>query len=147
MSADNKAILRQLYKKCGTSDGSNWSRSCFTKSCAARSNVTGSAVGRRRTSARLRVIAGFPDLRFTIEDMFCEREKLAVTWTIPERTKENSWGSRPPTGECPWKGLPSAICPTERYDSYVSWDGAGLLQQLGVAPTWSKPKVLRALIR
>jgi len=81
MSADNKAILRQLYEEVWNKRRLELVGDLVSPSHALHDpNVTGSAVGPEAYKRQVaRFIAGFPDLRFTIEDMFCEREKLAVT--------------------------------------------------------------------
>jgi len=86
MSADaeNKAIIRQLYEEVWNKRRLELVDEIISPSHALHDpNLTGSAVGPEAYKRQIsRFITGIPDLRFTLEDIVGEREKLAVAWTI-----------------------------------------------------------------
>src|SRR5436190_1376124 len=84
MSADNKALVRRLYEEVWNKRRLELVDEIISPSHALHDpNLTDSSVGpdayRRQVS---RFIVGIPDLRFTIEDIVDEKEKVAVAWTI-----------------------------------------------------------------
>src|SRR6266446_5489657 len=86
MSADaeNKAIVRQLYEEVWNKRRLELVDEIISPSHALHDpNATGSAVGPEAYKRSVtRFITAFPDLRFNIEDIVGENEKLAVAWTI-----------------------------------------------------------------
>jgi steroid delta-isomerase-like uncharacterized protein len=143
MSTDNKAILRQLYEEVWNKRRLELVDDLVSPSHALHDpNVTGSAVGPEAYKRQVtRFIAAFPDLRFTIEDMFCEKEKLAVTWTISGTHKGEFMGVPATDKKVSVEGITiSHLSDGKIMDSYISWDALGLLQQLGVTPTLEQTK-------
>src|SRR6266852_3817155 len=115
MSASNKAIVRPLYDEV-------WNK--------------------RRVS---RLIAAFPDLRFTIEDIVGENEKLAVSWTISGTHKGEFMGVPATNKKVSVDGITiNHIVNAKIMDSYISWDALGMMQQLGVVPALGQTKTLTA---
>ena len=81
------------------------------------------------------LLAAFPDLQVTVEDMIAEGEKLVVRYSVRGTHKGNLMGI-PPTG----KEIFVTGTAIDRFDSGQSvehWeiiDQLGLMQQLGVVP-------------
>ncbi len=84
MSADNKSIVRLLYDEVWNKRRLELVDEIISPSHALHDpNLTGSAVGPEAYKRLVsRWVAGISDLRFTLEDMVGENEKLAVAWTI-----------------------------------------------------------------
>src|SRR4029077_15269 len=84
MSADNKAVVRCLYDEVWNKRRLELVDEIISPSHALHDpNLAGSAVGPEAYKRQVtRFIAGIPDLRFTVEDMVEEKEKVAVAWTI-----------------------------------------------------------------
>ena len=78
----------------------------------------------------------FPDIRFTIEDMVAEEDKVVTRWTARGTHKGDLMGI-PPTGK------PMTVTGTHMYrlisgklvEQWGNWDQLGMLQQLGVIPS------------
>jgi predicted ester cyclase len=80
-------------------------------------------------------LAGFPDLRITIEDMIAEGDKVVTRFTT-HGTQQEAFGSIPPTGK---QVAVSTIEITRIADGKIAedWgldDRLGMLQQLGLVP-------------
>jgi steroid delta-isomerase-like uncharacterized protein len=80
--------------------------------------------------------SAFPDLHFTIEEMFAEGDRVATRW-IARATHQGEMNGIPATGK------PAAVTGItithfangQIVEDRVNWDTLGLLQQLGVVPT------------
>jgi steroid delta-isomerase-like uncharacterized protein len=79
--------------------------------------------------------AAFPDLRFTVDDVVAEGDRLAVRWTAAG-THDGPLMGLPPTGRrATWGGvscwrMAGGRCVEDR----VTMDALGMLQQLGAVP-------------
>jgi len=89
----------------------------------------------------------FSDLRFTIEDMISEGDKVATRWTGSGTHKGELMGI-PPTGiQVTWTGISIGRTADDKaVEAWINWDNLGLLQQLGVVSseerenfTWGEP--------
>ena len=78
--------------------------------------------------------AAFPDLAFTIDDIFAADDKVVYRWT-GQGTFENSLMGIEPTGE---RGDPVSGITIDRYEdgrvaeSWTHWDALGLMRNMGV---------------
>ena len=147
MSADNKAIVRRLYEEVWNKRRLELVDEIISPSHALHDpTLTDSSVGpdayKRQVS---RFIVGIPDLRFTIEDIVDEKEKLAVAWTI-SGTHTGEFMGIPATNKKVYvEGITiNHIVDGKIMDSYVSWDTFGMMQQLGVVPTLGQTKSFTA---
>jgi len=83
----------------------------------------------------------FPDLQFTVDDQVAEGDKVVTRWT-GRGTNTGELMGMPPTGK---KAVVTGIS-IERFsngkiaESWVNFDGLGMLQQLGVLPTPGQSK-------
>src|SRR5258708_26107903 len=69
-------------------------------------------------------------MRFTVEDMLVENDKVAVGWTISGTHKGEFRGISPTGRKVSVEGITiNHIADGKIMDSYVSWDALGLLQQ------------------
>jgi steroid delta-isomerase-like uncharacterized protein len=79
--------------------------------------------------------AAFPDLRFTVDDVIADGDRLAVRWTAAG-THDGPLMGLPPTGRrATWSGvswwrMAGGRCVEDR----VTMDALGMLQQLGAVP-------------
>ncbi|HTF26949.1 MAG TPA: ester cyclase [Candidatus Limnocylindria bacterium] len=147
MSADNKAVVRRLYEEVWNKRRLELVDEIISPSHALHDpTLTDSSVGpdayKRQVS---RFIVGIPDLRFTIEDIVDEKEKLAVAWTI-SGTHTGEFMGIPATNKKVYvEGITiNHIVDGKIMDSYVSWDTFGMMQQLGVVPTLGQTKSFTA---
>src|SRR5713226_8536598 len=110
MSADNKSIVRLLYDEVWNKRRLELVDEIISPSHALHDpNLTGSAVGPEAYKRLVsRWVAGISDLRFTLEDMVGENEKLAVPWSraaspafLPSATRLKRWWAKMKGGPAP----------------------------------------------
>ncbi len=137
MSMENKAIVRRLYEEVWNKRRVELVDELMSPSHAMHDNhLPDSGIGPEAYKRNVaRFVAGFPDLRFTVEDMLVENDKVAVGWTISGTHKGEFRGISPTGRKVSVEGITiNHIADGKIMDSYVSWDALGLLQQLGAAP-------------
>jgi len=143
MAIDSKLIVKRLY-------GDVWNKrklevvsDLFSPSHALRdNNFNGSSVGPEAYKIQVALyLAAFPDLRFTVEDTVCEKDKLVASWTITGTHKGEFQGVRPTNKKIAVEGITIHYLANGKIiDSNVSWDALGLMRQLGVFPVLVQPK-------
>ena len=143
MAIDSKLIIKRLY-------GDVWNKrkleavsALFSPSHALRdNNFSGSSVGPEAYKIQIALyLAAFPDLRFTVEDTVCEKDKLVSSWTITGTHKGEFMGIRPTNRKVSIDGITIHYLANGKIiDSNVSWDALGLMRQLGVFPVLVQPK-------
>lgn len=97
---------------------------------------TPSALGRGGEATRIKLYrTAFPDLTFSVEDVFGEGDKVVVRWTTRGTHLGDLMGI-PPTGRTQQiSGTSVMHFKDGRIAEYwVNWDAMGLMQQLGVIP-------------
>jgi steroid delta-isomerase-like uncharacterized protein len=134
MLLDNKAIVRRLYEEVWNKRRLEVVDELILPSHALDDPIVcGSQMGPELYKRRVvELAAGFPDLRFTIEDMISERAKVGVSWTI-SGTHQGEFLNIPATGsEIFVEGITiHDITNGKILDSHARWDALGLLRQLG----------------
>jgi steroid delta-isomerase-like uncharacterized protein len=143
MASENKAIVRRLYEEVWNKRRVELVDELVSPSHAMHDNhLPDSGVGPEAYKRNVaRYVTGFPDLRFTVEDMVAENDKVAVGWTISGTHKGEFRGISPTGRRVLVEGITiNQIAGGKIMDSYVSWDALGLMQQLGVAPAFGPPK-------
>ena len=143
MSMENKAIVRRLYEEVWNKRRVELVDELMSPSHAMHDNhLPDSGIGPEAYKRNVaRFVAGFPDLRFTVEDMLVENDKVAVGWTISGTHKGEFRGISPTGRKVSVEGITiNHIADGKIMDSYVSWDALGLMQQLGVAPAFGPPR-------
>jgi steroid delta-isomerase-like uncharacterized protein len=143
MASENKAIIRRLYEEVWNKRRVELVDELMSPSHAMHDNhLPDSGVGPEAYKRNVaRYVTGFPDLRFTVEDMVAENDKVAVGWTISGTHKGEFRGISPTGRKVFVEGITiNQIAGGKIMDSYVSWDALGLMQQLGVAPAFGPPR-------
>jgi predicted ester cyclase len=80
--------------------------------------------------------AAFPDLSFTINDVFASGDRTAIRWTA-EGTFENELLGLQPTGE---RGAPIEGITIDRFEdgliveSWTQWDTLQFMRDIGAVP-------------
>ena len=147
MSAANKAVVRRLYEEVWSRRRVDVIKEIISPSHALHdANVTGSSVGPEAYKRQfLSFIAGFPDLRFSIEDVVAEESKVVVSWNISGTHKGEFLGVAATNKKVSVDGITiNHIANGKIMDSYISWDALSLLQQLGAIPASSPRKTATA---
>lgn len=143
MSTEAKAVVRRLYEEVWNKRRLEVVNEIISPSHALNDpHLTGSAVG---PEAYKRVftqfIAAFPDLRFTVEDVISEKDKVVVSWNISGTHKREFRGIPATNKKISIEGITiNHVTNGKITDSDVSLDYLGLMEQLGVAHAFDKPK-------
>ncbi len=143
MSTENKTIVRRLYDEVWNKRKLDVVAQIVSPSHALLDPfVSGSQVGpelyRRRV---LELTTSFPDLRFTLEDLIAEEDKVVVSWVI-SGTHKGEFMNIPSTGiRVAVEGITiHYIRDGKILDSNARWDALGLLRQLGALPPLGQSK-------
>jgi steroid delta-isomerase-like uncharacterized protein len=143
MALENKAIVRRFYEEVWNKRRIELVDELLSPSHAMHDNhLPDSGIGPEAYKRNVaRYVTGFPDLRFTVEDMVAENDKVAVSWTISGTHKGEFRGISPTGKKVSIEGMTiNHIADGKIMDSYVSGDYLGLMQQLGIAPAFGPPK-------
>jgi steroid delta-isomerase-like uncharacterized protein len=143
MSPDNKSIVRRLYEEVWNKRKLGVMNELVSPSHALHGPLySGPAVGpevyRRQISL---FVAGFPDLRFAIEDTVAEQDKVVVCWTFSGTHKGEFMGVPATDKKVSVDGITIHVLSKGIImDSYVSLDMWGMMQQLGVITAPGEPR-------
>jgi steroid delta-isomerase-like uncharacterized protein len=147
MSPDNKSIVHRLYEEVWNKRNLAVMNELVSPSHALHGPLyTGPAIGpqvyRRQVSM---FVAGFPDVRFVIEDTVAEEDKVVVCWTFSGTHQGEFMGVPATNKKVSVDGITIHILAKGIImDSYVSLDMWGLMQQLGVISAPGGPKIAAA---
>jgi steroid delta-isomerase-like uncharacterized protein len=147
MSAENKALIRRLYEEVWNHRKFEVINEIVSPSHALQApNVSGSAVGPEAYKRQITLfLAGYPDLRFTIEDTVAENDKVVACWTFSGTHKGDFVGVPPTNKKISVDGMTiHHIAGGKIIDSVSNWDALGMMQQLGVVPPLGQAKSLSA---
>ena len=137
MSAANKAIIRRLYEEVWNQRKLELINEIISPSHALQApNVGGTAVGPEAYKRQvLRLLAGYPDLRWTIEDLIAEEDKVVACWSMSGTHKGEYLGVPATNKNVSVDGITiHHITNGKIMDSYSNYDALGMMQQLGVVP-------------
>jgi steroid delta-isomerase-like uncharacterized protein len=143
MSTDAKAVVRRLYDEVWNKRKLEVANEIISPSHALTDpHLAGSATG---PDAYKRVctqfIAAFPDLRFDVEDVIAEKEKVVVSWVITGTHKREFRGIPPTNKKITIEGVTiNHVSKGKIIDSDVRLDYLSLMQQLGAIPPLAQPK-------
>ncbi|HUC54240.1 MAG TPA: ester cyclase [Candidatus Cybelea sp.] len=147
MSETNKAIVRRLYAEIWNKHKLELVSEIISPSHALQApSVSGSAVGPEAYKRQVTLfLAGYPDLRFSIEDTVAENDKVVACWTFSGTHKGDFMGIPPTNKKISVDGMTiHHITGGKIIDSYSNWDALGMMQQLGVVPPLGQAKSLTA---
>jgi steroid delta-isomerase-like uncharacterized protein len=143
MSPDNVSIVRRLYEEIWNKKRLEILNELVSPSHALHGpNFSGSSIGPEAYKRQVALfLAGFPDLRWTIEDTITEKDKVVVVWNFNGTHKGEYMGVPSTNKKVSIDGITiHEIANGKIMDSYVNWDTWGLMQQLGVIPAHGKPQ-------
>jgi steroid delta-isomerase-like uncharacterized protein len=135
MSVSPKDVIRRLYKEFWNERKLEVVDQLLSESHALTSpHISGPTVGPAAYKKQLAMfVAGFPDLRFTVEDTICEKDKIAAFWSFTGTHKGEFFGIAPTNKKVSITGITiHQIAGGKILDSYSIWDAISLFQQLGV---------------
>jgi steroid delta-isomerase-like uncharacterized protein len=147
MSAANKAIVQRLYEEVWNRRKLEVIKEIISPSHALQApNMSGSSIGPEAYKRNvLAFLAGFPDLRWSIEDTIAEKDKVVACWTISGTHKGDYLGIPATNKKVSVEGITiHNVAGGKIMDSYSNWDVLGMMQQLGVVPPLGQLKTVTA---
>jgi steroid delta-isomerase-like uncharacterized protein len=147
MSAANKAIVHRLYEEVWNQRKLEVIKEIISPSHALQApNILGSSIGPEAYKRNVQAfLAGFPDLRWTIEDTIAEKDKVVACWTISGTHKGDYMGIPATNKKVSVEGITiHNVAGGKIMDSYSNWDVLGMTQQLGVASPLGQTKTVTA---
>jgi steroid delta-isomerase-like uncharacterized protein len=136
MAIGNKDVVRRLYKEVWNERKLNIADEIISKSHALNDpTFTGSSVGPAAYKTQVqRFVAAFPDLRFSVDDYICEKDKVVASWTITGTHKGDVFGISPTNKKVSVAGITiHHLANGKILDSLAIWDVHCLMTQLGVS--------------
>ena len=133
---ENKAIARRWFEESGNRHNVAIVDELFTPDYV--NHALGAAPGGGREAEKHLIegmLTAFPDMRFTIEDMVAEGDKVVVRYTI-QGTHQGAFMGLPATG----KAFTTTAIVILRFENgkiaeeWFQGDDLGMMQQLGVIP-------------
>jgi steroid delta-isomerase-like uncharacterized protein len=128
---ENKEIARRFMEECWNKGDKDAMRDLIADKCRYHDPVFPGVenVQQHITSCR----SGFPDLRFTIEDMIGERNEVVVHWTARGTHTGPFLGMQPTNRPCTVSGTSiSRIEGGKIVEHWADWNVMTLMEQLGV---------------
>ena len=147
MSAANKAIVQRLYEEVWNRRKLEVIKEIISPSHALQApNISGSSIGPEAYKRNvLAFLAGFPDLRWSIEDTIAEKDKVVACWTISGTHKGDYMGIPATNKKVSVEGITiHNVAGGKIMDSYSNWDVLGMMQQLGLVPPMGQSKTVTA---
>jgi steroid delta-isomerase-like uncharacterized protein len=136
MLDQNKEIARKYVEECWNQGKVDRLDQYVTKDCRYHDPVFPSlATGLDSIRQHINTCrSGFPDLRFTIDDMIAERDEVVAHWTARGTHQGTFLGVAPTKKSAQVSG--TSICRIKNgkiSEQYMDWNLLTLLEQLGVA--------------
>jgi steroid delta-isomerase-like uncharacterized protein len=136
MLDQNKEIARKDVEECWNQGKVDRLDQYVTKDCRYHDPVFPSlATGLDSIRQHINTCrSGFPDLRFTIDDMIAERDEVVAHWTARGTHQGTFLGVAPTKKSAQVSG--TSICRIKNgkiSEQYMDWNLLTLLEQLGVA--------------
>ena len=143
MSEQNKAVVRRLFEELWNKGNLPMADELFAPNYANHDPSTPD-FGRGPENEKKGVSlyrGAFPDLRLTIEDMIAENDTVTARWSCRGTHKGDLSGIAPTGKQIMISGMSIVrLANGKVVESWANWDALGLMQQLGVAPQFTKAK-------
>jgi steroid delta-isomerase-like uncharacterized protein len=138
MSEENKALVRRVIEE-------GWNKHNLAlldelyADCVYYNPATGEIKGEALKQFLASMLAAFPDIRFTIEDLVAEGDKVVTRWSCTV-THQGEFMGLAPTGKQFTKSgiVISRIVEGKVVEERVEFDTLGFFQQLGALPPLGK---------
>lgn len=132
MKAIARRFLDELYNKGNTTVVDEQMTPNFVYH-TAEPPITRDSAGVIQEARMLR--SAFPDLRFTIDEMVVEGDKMMVRWTMSGTHDGDFYGVQPTHKQVTWSGIGSAQMSDGKNVAWWNFpDEMGLMQKLGAIP-------------
>jgi steroid delta-isomerase-like uncharacterized protein len=138
MPEENKALIRRLVEE-------GWNKRNLAlvdelyADCVYHSPATGEIKGEALKQFLASMLAAFPDIRFTIEDLVAEGDKLVTRWSCTGTHLGELVGLAPTGKQVTFSGMAIIrIVDGKIVEQWEESDALGILQQLGAVPPLAK---------
>ena len=134
MAMEYTAIVRRLYEEVWNGRRFEVVDEIISPSHALHdNNAPDSSIGPEAYKSQvIRFLSGFPDLRFSIDDMVAADEKVVVSWNISGTHKGEFMGIPATNKKVSVDGITiNHIVNGKIIDSYINWDARCFMKQLG----------------
>jgi predicted ester cyclase len=134
-SSENKEFIRKYYAIDGRTEAGVKQYMNFHDAGYKAHSVMGEMNLEQARQNNLAMLAAFPDLKFSIDDILAEGDKAAVRYTITG-TNQGPYMGTPPTGKkITLSGISIyKIAGGKLVESWGILDRMSLMQQLGIRP-------------
>ncbi len=132
MTDDNEIAVRKLFDGVNARDLSVLDR-FFAADYVNRNAFPGQTQGPAGARIAVRdLVAAFPDLAFTVEDMLSAGDQVAVRLTV-RGTQKGEFRGAPPSGRSFTIGAHEwfRMSGGQAVEGWMQWDMLGLMQQIG----------------
>ncbi len=137
-SEDNKALLRRVIEE-GLNKHDLALLDELYADCVWYRPETGELKGEALKQYLASILAAFPDIRFTIEDLVAEGDKLVIRWSGTGTHQGEFMGLAPTGKKVTTSGTDTYRIVEGKIVEYRGqWDALGFLQQLGALPPLAK---------
>jgi steroid delta-isomerase-like uncharacterized protein len=139
-TAENKQIALRFMEECWNKGDQNAMRDLIADNCRYHDPAFPGVQNLPQHIASCR--SGFPDLRFTIEDVIGERDEVVVHWTARGTHTGPFLGMQPTNRSCNVSGTSIYRMDGGKIvEHWADWNVMTLMEQLGVsAPTKAEEK-------
>ena len=128
----NKALVRALYEECINGRDLDRLEALIARDFVGARGERGPREFRATIEA---VLTGFPGVRFELQDVFGETDKVAVRWTFRAVHGGRFAGIRPSHAEVTQEGnVIYQVRDGQIVRAWLQADRLGVLQQIGVVP-------------
>jgi steroid delta-isomerase-like uncharacterized protein len=135
MSVSPKEVVRRLYQEAWNERKFEVIDQLISQSHAlVAPNVSGAATGPAAYKRQIEsFVAGFPDLRFVVEEIISENDRVVAAWAWSGTHRGEFLGIAPTNKKVSVAGITiHQIANGKILDSHAAWDSLGLVRQLGV---------------
>ena len=145
MSEENKALLRRVVEE-GLNKHNLALLDELYADCVWYRPETGELKGEALKQYLASILAAFPDIRFTIEDLVAEGDKAVIRWSCTATHQGEFMGLAPTGKHVTTSGTDTYRIVEGKIVEYRGqWDALGFLQQLGAVPQATEAN--KALLR
>lgn len=138
---ENKAVVSRFYEELWNNRNLTVADEIIASDCVTHQLQSGAlSVGAPRNPEAVKYhisewLGGFPDLRFTVEQMIAEGDRV-MSQSVMRGTHTGAWLGIAPTGKEVWIRLivTQRIAGGKIVEDWVLVEALGLFQQLGLIP-------------
>jgi len=138
MPVENKTIVRRLYEEVWNDRKVDVVDKLLSPSHALQEpNASGSQIGPQvyKTTVK-RFHVAIPDLRFTVQEVISEGDKVVVSWILSGTHRGEFYGIAPTNKKISVEGITiHQIKNGKILESYASWDRLGMMRQVEAVST------------